>query len=147
MQRLAEHVIAVANNNQQDVTNLQLQKAMFITLGLHLREQNGIDDLARQLDSEASFARWKYGPVVESEYYKYNRFGSRPIENPFASQVTELDYLNNNIIRLLEMDPFALVQFTHELRSWEKYEREILEGKYVPHYTLEEIFEDFRNER
>ncbi len=146
MQKLAEHIIAVANEKNKDVTNLQLQKIMFIVFGFHMRRLNDIDDLARQLYEEAKFSKWKYGPVVQSVYYKYNGYGPRPIIEPYAREDEDFEHLNSYITKMLDMDVFYLVNLTHELPSWADYQEEILEGKYVEDYTLEEIFEDFMDE-
>ncbi|KGX88351.1 hypothetical protein N781_11420 [Pontibacillus halophilus JSM 076056 = DSM 19796] len=144
MQNLANHIMAVANENGRSVTNLQLQKVMFFTLGLHIRN-NGLDELAHEI-YDVPFEKWKYGPVVESIYFNYNRFGSEPIKNANAEQIENYEVLNDYILNLLNVDVFKLVNISHQFDSWADYENEILNMEYVPPYEIEEIYEDFEND-
>ncbi|GKV55958.1 hypothetical protein NCCP2222_19050 [Sporosarcina sp. NCCP-2222] len=142
MRELANHIIAVANRRGFAVTHLQLQKVMFFTLGFHMRN-HGIDDLAEET-YDIPFEKWKYGPVVESLYYTYNRFRDQDITNEIEG-VYSPEYIewDDNIAKLLQIDVFDLVKISHDLPSWADYEDDILSRNYVDSYTLPEIANDF----
>ncbi|MGR9047560.1 Panacea domain-containing protein [Halobacillus faecis] len=142
MRELSDHILSVARQNNRSVTNLQLQKVLFFTLGLHMRRSGEIDALADEI-YDIPFQKWKYGPVVEGLYYDYNLYGSRPINLEEAQQHEEYNILNNYILNLLDVDVFKLVQMSHQFPSWNNYEDQIINMAPVPPYELTEIFEDF----
>ncbi|WP_342512781.1 type II toxin-antitoxin system antitoxin SocA domain-containing protein [Sporosarcina sp. FSL K6-1522] len=143
MRELANHIIAVANDASLSVTNLQIQKVMFFSLGFHMRH-NGIDELATET-YDIPFEKWKYGPVVESLYYTYNHFKDKDIaEELYGFYNPEYAMWDENIERLLQIDPFELVRVSHDFPSWSDYEEDILQRNYVESYALGEIAEDFR---
>lgn len=143
MEQLANHTIAVANSIRLPITNLQVQKVMFFTLGMHIRQNGSIDNLVENT-YETPFEKWKYGPVVESLYYELSRFKDQPIIldrnlDPEYASFTKL------IGNLLTIDVFQLVRLSHKLPSWKNFEDEIMNRDYVEPYTLEEIAGDFLN--
>lgn len=135
---LANHILAVARNNRLPLSNLHLQKTLFFIFGRTL--QFG-EDL---INYDLPFEKWKYGPVVPAIYYKFNRFGGMPITiGDDIREIGELEVLNEDIINLLERDPYQLVEFSHRLPSWNDHADEILSGERVPNYTLEEFRTEF----
>ncbi|MCR1834960.1 DUF4065 domain-containing protein [Oceanobacillus caeni] len=145
LNHLADHILAVAKRNGYKVTNLQLQKVMFFSLGLHIRRQNQIDDLAEEIYSGAPFSKWKYGPVVEEIYYNYNHYGAESIGSE-GNYNPDYESLNDIITNLLKVDVFQLVDLSHKLDSWKNYGDDIVGMKYVAPYTLKEIAKDFIDE-
>lgn len=143
MRHLANHIIAVANENYLSVTNLQIQKIMFFALGFHIRKVGHIDDLAYET-YDIPFEKWRYGPVVESVYYRFNHLRDGDITEELDGVYYE-DYSewDDTIIELLNIDVFQLVSVSHELNSWAKHEQEILNRDFVRPYSLEEIEQDF----
>jgi len=141
MRRFANHVIAVANSNSTKVTNLQLQKVMFFTMGFHMRETRRIDELVENTYT-IPFEKWQYGPVVESIYHSYSIYRDKPIIES-GELFNEYTRWNSLILRLLKMDVFKLVKTSHQMNAWARFETEILAKRYVEPYTLDEIFEDF----
>ncbi|MEO4053350.1 type II toxin-antitoxin system antitoxin SocA domain-containing protein [Solibacillus sp. CAU 1738] len=140
MRSLADHVIAIGANKNLPVTNLQVQKVMFFTLGFHLQD-NGIDALAEKI-YDMPFEKWRYGPVVETVYYELCQFKDKPITEQ-GRYTAELSSLDSNIEQLLKINVFDLVELSHQLSSWADYKAEILNRRYVESYTLKEIWEDF----
>src|SRR5699024_1477054 len=120
MRELADHVIAVANENTEPISNLHLQKIMFFIFG-RMVSINGREDEVVLKTYDQHFRRWSYGPVVENIYFNYNHFGGRPILNEHAKRMVEYDQFNDDIKHLLKMDPFQLVELTHKLPSWAQY--------------------------
>ncbi|MBM0064909.1 Panacea domain-containing protein [Alkalicoccobacillus gibsonii] len=142
MQALAGHIFAVANETGRSITNLQLQKILFFSLGLHLRLRGGIDQLAQEIYN-LPFSKWRYGPVVEDLYFTYNGYGSQPIIPQVANRDPRFEHLDTAIINLLDRDVFKLVSFSHQMSAWDDFKDDILEGRHVDPYTLDEIFTDF----
>lgn len=143
MRELANHIIAVANDNNLPVTNLQLQKVMFFALGMHIR-RSGVDDLA--IDTyDTRFDKWKYGPVVESIYYSFNHHKDKDITDSMKGKLNaSYNGWNQMIKQLLKLDVFQLVRVSHDLPSWANYEKDIISRNFVESYSLEEIAEDFK---
>lgn len=142
MRELANHILAVANRSGLPVTPLQVQKVMFFALGFHTRHK-GVDKLAVET-YDIPFEKWKYGPVVESLYYTYNKFRdddiTEEIEGVYNAEYSEWDA---NIVKLLQFNIFNLVKVSHDLPSWANFEEDILSRSYVDSYTLQEIARDF----
>ncbi|MGG1689405.1 Panacea domain-containing protein [Heyndrickxia ginsengihumi] len=144
MEELANHIIAVAHNSNLPVTNLQVQKVMFFSLGMHIRMNNRIDELARET-YDIPFEKWQYGPVVESVYYNLNHYKNKEItEN--GSYSRDYEEWDEIIERLLSVNVFDLVDISHRFPSWANFKDDILNRNFVEPYTLNEIAEDFLNE-
>lgn len=141
MRELADHILAVANEQELQVTNLQIQKVMFFAIGMHIRRTGRIDQLVKET-YDIPFDKWRYGPVVESIYYRLNIFKDREITLPGTYYAKYSDW-DVTITRLLQINVFDLVKLSHKLPSWANYENDILQRNYVNSYTLEEIAEDF----
>jgi len=143
MTELAEHIIALGDQNGIGVSNLRLQKVMFFALGMHLRK-NGIDELAENT-YDIPFEKWKYGPVVESLYYQYNHLKADDITKVSNGAYShEYSHLDKIIIDLLGQDVYRLVRVSHDMPSWAQHEDDILQRNFVESYTLDEIAEDFQ---
>lgn len=141
MRELANHIIALANREDVNVTNLQIQKVMFFALGMHIRRNRGIDSLAEET-YDIPFEKWQYGPVVESVYYRLNRFKARPIESE-GTYSQEYGHWDETILNLLEINVFDLVKVSHDMSAWNDYKDDIINRRYVDPYTIEEIAGDF----
>lgn len=143
MRHLADHIIAVANNHNLPVTNLQVQKIMFFALGLHIRQQGRIDKLAADT-YDVPFEKWQYGPVVESIYYRLNHMKDKDVttqlKGTYHREYSEWDSM---IRGLININVFDLVKLSHDLPSWAEYEEDILARNYVEPYSIEEIAEEF----
>jgi len=123
MKDFAEHIIGVAQEHDRPITNLQLQKVMYFSLQYALRNHLLTEsDFTRMYDSP--FEVWRYGPVERRIYEKYRVYGSEPIteNNDVAKYYRSLD---QEITRLLAIDPFALVKESQQELFWQKHESEI----------------------
>lgn len=110
----------ICERGSWEVTNLALQKILYIAQLVHIGRTGG----ERLVDAE--FEAWAYGPVVPSLYRKVRVFGDKPIRNVFFA-VKGID--NNHIVsvleevceRLLPKSPGELVSMTHwEQGAWAK---------------------------
>lgn len=143
VERLGNHILAVANRFDRSVTNLQLQKVLFFTIGMSIRRnENEIDFFNDLYNNE--FEKWRYGPVVPSLYFRFNIYGNKPIENE-GDYEENYERFNNLILNLLDIDVYRLVALSHEMNAWCDHEYDIMNGSYVAPYTFEEIARDFCN--
>ncbi len=95
------------------VSNLQLQKILYVSQMLYMGQNDG----KRLVD--ANFEAWDYGPVEPSLYRKVRMFGGRPIEDvfyearPFKDDDTRLAFIKDGCAALLPLRPGQLVDITH----------------------------------
>ena len=94
------------------VTNLGLQKSLYIAQMLFMGENNG----ARLVD--ADFEAWDYGPVDPRVYRRVRMFGANPIQNIFFAEPRIADglreaHLHNVCTFLANKKPGELVSITH----------------------------------
>jgi len=123
------------------ITNISLQKLLYLAQGLHLSETE------LKLFHNKIYA-WEYGPVVRDVYHYFKYFGKNPIDdfyemdsilppkitdNNFAlleSDISsgEIDFLYSIWNSFKEYKPFELVQLTHMKGSpwyniYQKYDK------------------------
>ena len=71
---LERHILAIANELNKPITNLQLQKIWYFTLGYLVRTNQ--NELAEREFNNSNLEAWLYGPVVPSFYEKYKKYKS-----------------------------------------------------------------------
>lgn len=140
---LSNHIIAVSNKKGKDITNLQLQKIAFFIFGFIVAEKGR--KVAEEL-YDLDFHRWSYGPVIEEIYFKYNHFGGRPIVEQEVNEHELFVPFNDKIEKLLTVDPFKLVELTHQLPSWARFKEDILQRNFIPPYKVSEFEKEFRKD-
>lgn len=103
------------------VSNLQLQKILYLAQMFHMGENNGSHLV------DVSFEAWDYGPVSPELYRKVRMFGSGPIADvfysarPFRKDDVRKKTLDEVCGVLLPMRPGELVDITHWARgAWAK---------------------------
>jgi len=104
----------LAKNSDWNLSNLQIQKVLYISNMIWLGE-NGTPLI------DAEFEAWDYGPVVAEVYHKLKCFGSRPVGNIFRRIPDIKDdrvaaFLNDAIDHLGHKSGAELVAISH----WEK---------------------------
>lgn len=115
-QTIAKAMLEEANGLGLSLTNLKLQKLLYLAHGSMLAKFD------RPLIGE-QFSAWKYGPVLESLYHDLKLFGSNPIQtdNAFLNgwePLPENAQDERNVIRAI-LNQFgrrsagALVELTH----------------------------------
>lgn len=105
-----------------EVTNLQLQKMLYIAQVLYIGQSDTNHHLFR-----ANFEAWDYGPVAPMVYHQFKIFGSKPIQ-AWAFPTTENDcsdeenaFIDAIAKLLVQMKPSRLVSLTHrEGTGWYK---------------------------
>ncbi|MCB0826270.1 MAG: DUF4065 domain-containing protein [Armatimonadetes bacterium] len=79
---VANWFIKKFQGDQKAITQLQLQKLVYIAHGWHLASSVNTDGII----AEAIFA-WKYGPVIPRLWEEFAQFGSRPITDFATDEV------------------------------------------------------------
>lgn len=145
---VANFIIKVANEEENPVTNLKLQKILFFLQGYYLNKYS------RAL-FDGKFAKWQYGPVEEEIYQIFKSQGSMPINSPstqmkFENGIMELyheeinlsqecsEELRSVVIKINQKEPWELVKLTHKHSSWSSYEDDI-KSRIASDYTDNEI--------
>lgn len=144
MANLKKHIFAIADASGLGVTNLQLHKTMFLSFCKLLQHEGPNSELVLKT-YDVPFKKWMYGPVVDSEYYEYSHFGRNPIqtdEGELSEEFSQIPGFDDFVEKLLQADPFYLVDITHRMESWLNYETDIMDRNYVEPYTIEEINRD-----
>ena len=135
MKELANHIIAVAHDNELPITNLQLQKILYFTLRNSRRYLD--EDTLKETYNEP-FLVWRYGPVVESQYNRFYSYGSSPIIDSF-NQIPKYKKLNEMILRFLKIDVFRMVDASHTHKFWKENSAAIKSGRRDIKYPLDEV--------
>jgi len=114
----------ICERGRWKVTNLQLQKLIYMAQMLHMGRSDG-ERLA-----DTGFEAWDYGPVSPALYHKVKMFGNTPVEDVFfeARNFKQDDprrkILDEVCDGLLQKRPGELVDITH----WS-------EGAWAKHYV------------
>lgn len=145
LEKLSNHILSVVNKNGGTITNLELQKVLFFTVGMSLRNNPSEIDFFNEVYND-DFEKWRYGPVIPNLYFKYNIHGAMPIKDK-GVYFNEYKRFDNLILKLSQINVYRLVALSHDMKAWAENESKILEGSYVRPYTLEEIVRDFENDK
>lgn len=125
------------------VTNLQLQKLMYLAQMIHMGRTNG-----RRL-FDGRFQAWDYGPVEPDLYHRLKMFGASSVRNVFSNALAfgqddaRREVMDDVCDRFLKYSGGDLVEITHwDEGAWAKY--------YIPkarNVTIpdEAILEEYRN--
>lgn len=137
MELLANHIIAVAQKQNREITNLQLQKVMYFALKYAI--ENGIFS-KEQLQEiyDEPFLVWLYGPVVKSQYERFKKFGSSPILGTFSID-NNFEKLNQQILFNIGKSVSSLVKESHTVPFWKEHEDEIVGFRSNIAYSLGDI--------
>ena len=148
---VANFIIDFAMGKGNPVTNLKLQKIMFFLQAYCLSKYE-----APLIDG--NFSKWRYGPVEEDVYRKFKNNGATPITYEYKEAIIkdgiicvypirmDDNVLNSGIAnefekiveKLIDIEPWKLVEITHSHFSWRNYADEIYVHE-ARDYTNEEI--------
>lgn len=143
MEELVNHVLYIASKYDKKLTQLQLQKISYFTIGFMIRNNNL--ELVENLYQEERFEAWLYGPVLPKFYEEYKKYHSTPIlENgEESSNLNEIEGLNNMILKLIDTDVFDLVNVSHNHKFWKENKSKIM-NNIRPVYQMNNLTEAFR---
>lgn len=97
------------------LSNLQLHKILYLAHMVYSGEHDG-----EPLIGDERFQAWDYGPVLPSVYRYASSYGSSKIQNifnhvpPVDFRTEEYQTIVNAVESLGNMEPFQLVDITHE---------------------------------
>ena len=137
MRKLADHIIAVAQEKALPITNLQLQKIMYFVIKFAKKEQLMTLDKLNEIYDE-KFQVWEYGPVIKKEYVRFKKFASEPIVGDFQAS-EEYRVFDDFIVELLNVSVFTLVELSHKVPFWANNKNKIQGFRSEVTYTLEDI--------
>lgn len=162
---IANLIITYANqisSRKSSLTPIKLQKILYYVYVECLKQGTKLFD--------TPIEKWKFGPVVSSVYHNFKTYGVNHIdvpsssyvfddnedglyfeEVPFSSENIELNSNVKDIIRkkveeLIDVNPFELVERTHQEEPWKKFEPHILKGERGLIYSDDELMAWFSNE-
>lgn len=135
----ADYIVDIAIEHDLDITNLQLQKALYVFAAEYIREFNEYPY------DEDKIMAWKYGPAIHNVYKEYNKYGSLPITevsnhrrfNPnirkFESNIYDRKNISDDYQEIVEeyleeflsINIFKIVEFTHSQKFWASHRKEI----------------------
>ncbi|MDF1601312.1 DUF4065 domain-containing protein [Mesorhizobium sp. YIM 152430] len=123
------------------VTNLELQKLLYIAHMVHLGEHG------EPLISD-NFEAWDYGPVVPGLYQHLKGFGADPIGNVFHS-VPSISEGSREFVSLVDtvkntrgFTPGRLVSITHWPEgAWAEYYRPGNKGIIIPNESIKSEYD------
>ena len=133
MLNFANHILAVAYENNLSVSNLGLQKVMYFAM----REQKDNHELLSQMYDEPFYV-WRYGPVVPKIYRKYRIYGASSIIEK-GQKSDEYSIFDESIIKLLKEDLFTLIDKSREHKFWQKNKDKIVKGTSDVKYELGDV--------
>jgi uncharacterized phage-associated protein len=115
---VAYKMLEIAKGSGIELSNLQLQKLLYIAHGYLLAWKN------KPMFSD-EISAWKYGPVIHSVYNEFKSYGAEKIPvGPVESGVTDDDVIQtlSGILKLYgDRDAMALVTLTHQPKTpWHK---------------------------
>lgn len=111
---VANEIIRVAHATGKSISNMKLQKLLYLAQGIHLAIKNDTPLFSDPVEA------WKYGPVIPSVYHKFKIYFSAdiPATHPFTGDGAALDEDQKKIIaRVVELygglSAISLSNFTH----------------------------------
>lgn len=120
----------VCEQGKWNVTNLALQKILYLAQMVHMGEHDG----RRLIDTQ--FEAWDYGPVDAGLYHKVKFFGDQPIQDIFPPANMEpalRSAIDDACDFLLQKSPGQLVAMTHwKDGAWAKNYRPGVRGLVIP---------------
>ena len=102
MQNLAKHIIGLAQNNHIDLTELELQVMLYLTIK-NIKKQKSLSNRELRDLYDEPFLVWYNGPTIKSIYEDYCKYGSDPITGAFTEQpdYMQFDKLILNLLYLI----------------------------------------------
>jgi len=132
-------------SNWSSLSNLQMQKLLYIAHMVHLGKYNA------PLVS-GNFEAWDLGPVHPVLYHKAKIFGAHPVENIFRSvndpeNGTELDMLNKTVRALGSLPGAKLVAITHwDKGAWARNYSPGVQGIVIPESHIRDEYQDWQKD-
>lgn len=132
---VADYFLAKAEESEDGLSNLKLQKLVYYTQAFHLA-------LYESPLFDEDICAWSHGPVIPELYQKYKEHGSGNI--PFEAKNTDFDKFDGDVVDLLDeiyevygqYSAWKLRNLTHEEPPWQ----ETLQSEVISHDKMKEFF-------
>ena len=138
MLNFANHILAVAYENNLSVSNLQLQKVMYFAM----REQKDNHELLSQMYDDP-FCLWRYGPTIPNIYRKFRIYGASSIIEK-GKRSNDYSIFDKSIINLLNEELSSLISKSREHTYWLAHKHKIVNGTSNVKYTLNDILNEVK---
>lgn len=138
MRDFANHILAVAYENNLSVSNLHLQKVMYFAM----REQKDNYELLSNMYDEP-FYIWRYGPVIPKIYRKYRIYGASSIIEK-GKRNSKYSIFDKSIIELLHEEPHSLIDESRKHNHWLSNRDKIIKGISNVKYSLDQILNEVK---
>lgn len=108
---IAKNIITECMNENEPISNLQLQKILYFLQYQSLKNGDQLFD--------DDFEAWQFGPVIPEVYRRFSIYGGRAIRRTFDGyEKSRLSQELRNIVReKRRLDPWDLVDATHNPRG------------------------------
>lgn len=136
MKDFANHILAVAYENNLPVNNLQLQKIMYFAM----RNQKDDLELLSEMYDEP-FCVWRYGPTIPGIYKKFRIYGASSIIEK-GKKDDSYSIFDESIVKLLNEEPHSLIAKSREHTYWLSNKDKIVKGTSDIKYRLEDVLND-----
>ena len=133
MKDFANHILAVAYENNLSISNLQLQKVMYFAM----REQKNNYELLSEMYDEP-FYIWRYGPTIPGIYRKFRIYGASSIIDK-GEKDDSYSIFNKSIVKLLNEEPHSLIAKSREHIYWLSNKDKIIKGTSDIKYRLKDV--------
>ncbi|MHA6687720.1 Panacea domain-containing protein [Mesorhizobium sp. A556] len=115
--QIASYLLSLSGAEDNDVSNLKLQKLCYYAQGL-ITAMRGGEPLFRE-----EIAAWDHGPVVNGLYHKYKANGSHPIPVVTDFDAEQIDPSDRKALDDIyeyygQYSPWRLRNMTHEEKPW-----------------------------
>ncbi len=115
--QVASYIMTLPNAQDNDVSNLKLQKLCYYAQGLISSMRGGVVLFSDHIEA------WDHGPVIESLYHKYKINGSHPIPVVTDFDIEIIDQNDRTALDDIyeyygQYSPWRLRNMTHEERPW-----------------------------
>lgn len=139
---IAEYYLCCSNDTECGdlISNLKIQKLVYYAQGIHLAATG------KPLFNDDIVA-WEHGPVVETLYHAYKRYGDGAIEPTEEYDIPEFDedtrQLLDEVYRVLgQYSAWKLRAMTHDESPWvNAYKKS--PGSLISHKDMAEYFKPF----
>lgn len=122
IETLANHIIAVAQQNEKSIDKYKLEKIMYFVLKTAKEKELLTQDELEAIYDEP-FLLYFYGPKLISQSERFQVFQSAPIIGSEFKISPELNKLNQTILEYLEKPLMDLVKESRKTPFWKKNSR------------------------
>ncbi|MGO6684156.1 Panacea domain-containing protein [Rhizobium leguminosarum] len=116
-QQIASYLLTLPSADDNDVSNLKLQKLCYYAQGL-VTSMRGGEPLFHE-----EFSAWDHGPVVPDLYHRYKEYGSQPIPVVTDFDEEQIDAKDRTALDDIydyygQFSAWRLRNMTHEEKPW-----------------------------